>query len=321
MSLGSSPKNGYAGIMKAQESPTCQVCGDTREEIPFVACQSCGTPHHKDCWAFNGQCSVFGCGADSYKNILSTEHMAKLAMGPRPHGLDPEEVKARQRRMETLFTKGLLALFFAIGIFGAGFWGWTTLRARARVLHRKTTDTDRLTQVWKRLGDRAENGDAIAQAHLARAYELGKGIRNAPGQAAYWYQVASDQGLGAARNMLGRMWEDGRGVPQDSERALELIRSAAEMGDVPAQANLGKLLYAKGDEQAAIKWLQKAKDAGNRIAAYHLAVAQKKDPSEWKRLYKKAIYLNSNSSENQPKWVEEAEKLVRELRLKKGLAK
>jgi hypothetical protein len=39
----------------------CQVCG---EEIDsdMVFCRRCKTPHHSDCWHFNGACSVYGCG-------------------------------------------------------------------------------------------------------------------------------------------------------------------------------------------------------------------------------------------------------------------
>ncbi len=39
----------------------CQVCGDEiREDLVF--CRRCKTPHHRECWQYNGACSVFGCG-------------------------------------------------------------------------------------------------------------------------------------------------------------------------------------------------------------------------------------------------------------------
>ncbi|MCH5372783.1 MAG: hypothetical protein JJ992_02315 [Planctomycetes bacterium] len=39
----------------------CQICG---EEIQsdLVFCRRCKTPHHRECWLYNGRCSVFGCG-------------------------------------------------------------------------------------------------------------------------------------------------------------------------------------------------------------------------------------------------------------------
>jgi hypothetical protein len=43
------------------EHVVCQVCG---EEIhnDLVFCRACKTPHHRECWLYNGRCSVFGCG-------------------------------------------------------------------------------------------------------------------------------------------------------------------------------------------------------------------------------------------------------------------
>lgn len=39
----------------------CQVCGDEiREDLVF--CRRCKTPHHRECWQYNGACSVFACG-------------------------------------------------------------------------------------------------------------------------------------------------------------------------------------------------------------------------------------------------------------------
>jgi hypothetical protein len=38
----------------------CKVCGDEIEQ-DMVCCQRCKTPHHHDCWTYNGACSVYGC--------------------------------------------------------------------------------------------------------------------------------------------------------------------------------------------------------------------------------------------------------------------
>jgi hypothetical protein len=39
----------------------CQVCGEEIRE-GLVFCRRCKTPHHGECWQYNGACSVFGCG-------------------------------------------------------------------------------------------------------------------------------------------------------------------------------------------------------------------------------------------------------------------
>ncbi|MBM3998389.1 MAG: hypothetical protein FJ297_02405 [Planctomycetes bacterium] len=38
----------------------CQICGQPIAS-DLVRCRRCGTPHHRECWEYNGACSVFGC--------------------------------------------------------------------------------------------------------------------------------------------------------------------------------------------------------------------------------------------------------------------
>jgi hypothetical protein len=42
--------------------PVCQVCGAEISAEVRVFCRRCRTPHHKDCWEFNGRCSTYACG-------------------------------------------------------------------------------------------------------------------------------------------------------------------------------------------------------------------------------------------------------------------
>ena len=44
----------------------CGICGQSVEK-EWVVCCKCKTPHHQDCWEFNGRCSTFGCGASEYE--------------------------------------------------------------------------------------------------------------------------------------------------------------------------------------------------------------------------------------------------------------
>ena len=41
---------------------SCQVCGASLAQGAVVRCATCATPHHRDCWEFNGRCSTFACG-------------------------------------------------------------------------------------------------------------------------------------------------------------------------------------------------------------------------------------------------------------------
>ena len=42
------------------EGGECQVCGAAMEER-VVLCMKCRTPHHEECWIFNGACSTYAC--------------------------------------------------------------------------------------------------------------------------------------------------------------------------------------------------------------------------------------------------------------------
>jgi TPR repeat protein len=52
---------------------------------------------------------------------------------------------------------------------------------------------------------------------------------------------AADQGFAAAQANLGRLYEQGRGVPQSDTEAARLYKLAADQGLAAAQANLGIL--------------------------------------------------------------------------------
>lgn len=48
---------------KIVEDTVCGVCGVTLAQGALVRCDACRTPHHADCWSFNGRCSIFACGS------------------------------------------------------------------------------------------------------------------------------------------------------------------------------------------------------------------------------------------------------------------
>jgi len=50
-----------AGAPAGDEEAACRVCGVAlgRER---VCCVACGTPHHPDCWDYNGGCAIYACG-------------------------------------------------------------------------------------------------------------------------------------------------------------------------------------------------------------------------------------------------------------------
>lgn len=43
----------------------CQVCGEDIV-VDLVSCRRCKTPHHVECWQYNGCCTTYGCQETSY---------------------------------------------------------------------------------------------------------------------------------------------------------------------------------------------------------------------------------------------------------------
>jgi len=78
-------------------------------------------------------------------------------------------------------------------------------------------------------------------------------------QAAAWYRKAAEQGNTVAQIHLADFYRDGRGVARDMAQAAAWYRKAAEVGDAGAQGTLG-LLYSVGmgvshDDVEAYYWL------------------------------------------------------------------
>ena len=76
----------------------------------------------------------------------------------------------------------------------------------------------------------AKQGDASAQSLLGSMYNEGKGVPQDYKTAAKWWKLAADQGDAGAQYSLGLMYDNGQGAPQDYKRAVKWYRLAAEQG-------------------------------------------------------------------------------------------
>lgn len=92
------------------------------------------------------------------------------------------------------------------------------------------------------------------------------------GAVADWVGPASRGDAEAMFNM-GQAHRMGRGVPQNSEVAIDYYRRAADKGHVGAMTNLGITLYQEGRKTEALNQLRQAADKGDMRAAYVLGVA------------------------------------------------
>jgi len=46
----------------------CPICGEPLSAKPVKPCPECRTPHHVECWNYNGGCGVFGCSLNPASN-------------------------------------------------------------------------------------------------------------------------------------------------------------------------------------------------------------------------------------------------------------
>jgi hypothetical protein len=89
----------------------------------------------------------------------------------------------------------------------------------------------------------AEQGNAQAQFNIGRMYQNGQGVAQNTAEAAKWWRKAADQGDATAQNELGFMYANGLGVQQNSAEAAKWWRKAADQGNAMAKDNLA-VLYA-----------------------------------------------------------------------------
>lgn len=89
---------------------------------------------------------------------------------------------------------------------------------------------------------------------------------------AMWQPFAAAGDADAMFN-LGQAYKLGRAMPRDPVLARDWFRRAATKGHLPAQANLGILLFQAGEKAEAVLWLKAAADRGERRAQYVLGIA------------------------------------------------
>jgi hypothetical protein len=121
------------------------------------------------------------------------------------------------------------------------------------------------------LAKRAEAGDAQAQVELGRAYEDGKGVGQDDERAVEWFRKSADQGNAEGENSLGVMYALGRGVPHDREEAVRWYKKSAKQGLAEGIYNVA-ISYFNGEgleenTSLAATWMMAAQNRGDAQAA------------------------------------------------------
>ena len=82
-----------------------------------------------------------------------------------------------------------------------------------------------------------EEGDVRAQFILGYMYDNGEGVPEDDVEAVRWYRLAAEQGYASAQYNLGYMYANGEGVPEDYVLAYMWWNLAAAQGVEDARGN------------------------------------------------------------------------------------
>ena len=89
------------------------------------------------------------------------------------------------------------------------------------------------------LREKAEAGNPEARYILGAVYYQGKGVPQDYTEAANWLRKSAEQGVADAQLLLGLLYQEGEGVPQDSVIACKWLNLAVAAGLKEARQDRG----------------------------------------------------------------------------------
>lgn len=110
-----------------------------------------------------------------------------------------------------------------------------------------------------------------AQAALCYAFLMGDGVEQNDAVGANWCRKAAQNGDVPSFAWMGRLYFEGRGVPQDLEQSIEWYRRAAGYGDMQAEMQLPDLheRHGKHTERAARASLVTQQGSTEEVSSPH----------------------------------------------------
>ncbi|MBL8548397.1 MAG: toll/interleukin-1 receptor domain-containing protein [Hyphomonadaceae bacterium] len=144
--------------------------------------------------------------------------------------------------------------------------------ARAETeLGRKHLLTDQSAEAAPLVRSAADKGYLPAQVFLGWMFEQGRGVEKDYQRAMAWYARAGRSGSPAGMRALGALYEQGLGVARDYGRAREQYQGASNRGDGEASWRLGRM-FERG--------LGGARDMARARELYSMALAQGYQPAQ-----------------------------------------
>lgn len=146
------------------------------------------------------------------------------------------------------------------------------------------SNSPKQNKIWNSIQEEvlfmARSGDFLAENVLGMMYQYGRGVEHSYEHAAEWILKSADQGFAAAQKNISWIYTNGRGVKPSSEKAAEWIYKAALQENPDAQNSLG-IMYENGhglekSQKKALEWFSKAAGQDYRPAQYNFDRLHKK---------------------------------------------
>lgn len=135
-------------------------------------------------------------------------------------------------------------------------------------------DTKEIKKCVEWIRTAAIDGNPEGQAILGEMYSEGAGVPENQETAVKWYRKAALQGNDGAQYYLGECYYLGKGVAENDAEAVKWFQKAANQEHAGAQYYLGECYYlGRGvaeNDAKAVKWFQKAAEQGNADAQTQL---------------------------------------------------
>ncbi|XP_007473858.1 death ligand signal enhancer isoform X2 [Monodelphis domestica] len=145
----------------------------------------------------------------------------------------------------------------------------------------------------------ADQGYSKAQYNVGLCYEHGKGTQKDLSKAIFYYQLAAQKGHQMAQYRYARsLLSDEAPREADKQRAVAVLKQAADAGLKEAQAYLGVLLTKEQfqDERKAVKYLWLAASNGDSQSKFHMGICYEKGFGVQKNLGEAMRYYQQSAA-------------------------
>ena len=111
------------------------------------------------------------------------------------------------------------------------------------------TSADEKSLLFDKTLKSAELGNADAMNLLGAMYREGKGVPQDYAKAVMWFEKSAELGNSNAMGLLGEMYRDGEGVPQDYAKAHMWYNLSSSLGYTDSRKERDDLSQMMSDEQ------------------------------------------------------------------------